>query len=69
MISTMRAEKMVCELYDYYLKNIDLMPEEYQLLVERDGEEQAVCDYIAGMTDSYAVSQFQNIFIPKSWSV
>lgn len=64
-----KAEKMVCELYDYYLKNIKLMPQEYQALVNRDGEEQAVCDYIAGMTDSYAVCQFQNIFIPKSWSV
>lgn len=64
-----KAEKMVIELYGYYMKNTDLMPQEYQLLIERDGKEQAVCDYIAGMTDSYAIGQFQNIYIPKSWSV
>ena len=34
-----------------------------------DGKERAVCDYIAGMTDAYAVETYLDLFIPKSWSV
>ena len=33
----------------------------------RDTKERVVCDYIAGMTDSYAVKKFQEFFIPESW--
>ena len=33
-----------------------------------DGRERAVCDYIAGMTDQYAVDTFRRLFIPQAWS-
>ncbi|MBQ3181773.1 MAG: hypothetical protein IJB50_03350, partial [Clostridia bacterium] len=32
-------------------------------------KEQSVCDYIAGMTDNYAIYKFNEIFIPKKWIV
>ncbi len=64
-----KAAKMVKELYGYYLDNINELPESYiKLMEERGGKpERIVCDYIAGMSDSYCVSKFSEIFIPSSW--
>ena len=56
-------------LFDYYAAIPDKLPPEYQAIRVNEGVERAVCDYIAGMTDVYAVEQFKDAFIPKSWSV
>ena len=65
----MKAIQMVERLYFYYEDRIDLLPEQYlQRLDMGDTEEQVVCDYIAGMTDTYAVKTFEDIFVPKSWN-
>lgn len=55
-------------LFGYYLNNIDKMPNEFIEICEAEGKERAVADYISGMTDHYATTAFQNIFIPKAWS-
>jgi penicillin-binding protein 1A len=39
------------------------------LLIAEEGAERAICDYIAGMTDPYAVEQFKKIYIPMGWKV
>lgn len=64
-----KARKMLIELYEYYLDNLMELPESYlQIMKERDEKpERIVCDYIAGMSDSYCVSKFSDIFIPVSW--
>ena len=62
-----RASYVVDFLYDYYFKNIDKMPKFYQTIVEKDGREQAVCDYISGMTDNYCVYLFKKLTIPRSF--
>lgn len=62
-----KAQDMLKKLYDYYFHNVDKMPRLYQKLSERFGKERAVCDYIAGMTDSYAIDLFSQLFIPASW--
>ena len=59
---------MIEQLYCYYIKNTDELPHEYREIAESDGCETAVCDYIAGMTDRYAVSVFSGLFIPAFWS-
>ena len=64
-----KAEDMVCLLFEYYVKHTDKLPPEYQDILVREGEQRAVVDYIAGMTDSYAVETFSNLFIPKGWMV
>lgn len=64
-----KAEDMICLLFDYYIKHTDKLPPEYQDILVREGEERAVVDYVAGMTDTYAVEQFSNLFIPKGWVV
>lgn len=66
-----KAHEMLRQLFEYYLHHIDQLPDEFKYLIHQCGEneEQVVCDYIAGMSDQYSVSTFQNIFVPKSWKM
>ena len=66
-----KAIEMVKKLYGYYMEHIEMLPEEYLRFVNvnQDTKEQVICDYIAGMTDNYAVKIFQEIFIPESWNI
>lgn len=54
-------------LYEHYLINIDALPDEYRRTAELEGAERAVCDYVSGMTDQYAVHRYSQLFIPMSW--
>lgn len=56
-------------LYEYYLGHIHTLPEEFAEIAEKEGASRAACDYIAGMTDSFALSAFSQIFIPHGWHV
>ncbi len=62
-----KAEKMVKELFQFYTANPEKMTAEYIKIAERDGILKAVCDYISGMSDSYAVKMFSEFFVPYSW--
>lgn len=62
-----KAKRVINELFEYYLANIQLLTGEYAKYIQIDGKERAVADYIAGMTDNYAVSEYMRIFVPKSW--
>ena len=64
-----KAIHMITSLYQYYMEHLEAMPEEFLTILEERGEpeEMIVCDYIAGMTDNYAVKKFQEYFIPESW--
>ncbi|MGE4483569.1 MAG: deoxyguanosinetriphosphate triphosphohydrolase [Oscillospiraceae bacterium] len=54
---------------EYYLENPDRLPTEYRAIAQTDGDERAVCDYVSGMTDKYAMYQYGEIFIPAAWTV
>ena len=56
-------------IFDHYIHHPDKLPREYKAIAHADGIERAVCDYVAGMTDSYALSVYSDIFIPAAWSV
>ena len=60
---------MLQQLYAYYNRHLEALPGEYLELMETwgDAQEQVVCDYIAGMTDEYAIRKFSEIYIPKAW--
>lgn len=62
-----KAQNMIAKLYEHFCKNKDLLPEHYLNLAESFGINRAVCDYVAGMTDSYAIKVFTDLFIPKGW--
>ena len=64
-----KAQDMLRRLFDYYRTNPDELPEDFQSIRVEEGVDRAVCDYIAGMTDPFAVEQFQKLFIPKGWAI
>ncbi len=64
-----KAQDMLRRLFEYYAADPDKLPPEFQTIRIREGVERAVCDYISGMTDKYAVEQFGEAFIPKAWGV
>ncbi len=64
-----KVDGVVSALFDYYTKNPDRLSDEYALIRERDGVEAAVCDYVAGMTDNFALETYHTLFVPRGWSV
>jgi len=64
-----KAKDMLMRLYEYYYAHPEAIPEDFQPQMSLEGMERTVCDYIAGMTDNYAVDKFTEIFIPKGWNI
>ncbi len=67
-IEEQKANQMIEFLYEYYMKNSDKLPEFYISLIEKWGKDNAVTDYIASMTDTFAVKAFEDLFIPNCWN-
>ena len=64
-----KAEDMLRRLFETYHEQPDRLPDEFQDIRWNEGVDRAVCDYIAGMTDKYAVEQFLALAVPKAWTV
>ena len=64
-----KAQDMIARLFEYYRKDPDKLPPDYQDIRMRESVDRAVCDYIAGMTDKFAVDTYVSAFVPLSWSV
>lgn len=64
-----KAQEVLHRLFDFYRADPDKLPPEYQDIRVRECVDRAVCDYIAGMTDKYAVEKFGELFIPMAWNV
>ncbi len=66
-----KAQNLLRQLYEYYMKNPSEMTEEYVRLLEGGlySRERVVCDYISGMSDQYAIEIYEELFIPKAWKV
>lgn len=65
-----KATQLVRTLYEYYCSHPEELPRLQQRMMS-DGEsvERCVCDHISSMTDRYAIARYEEIHIPKSWSV
>jgi dGTPase len=65
-----KARKILKELYEYFCANPDKL---WEIKEKKDvydnNHSQIVCDFIAGMTDSFAISLYEELFLPKRWSV
>jgi len=59
-----KAKRFIRELFSEYLKRPEQMPEVMQQKIPKDGVKQVVCDYIAGMTDRYALDEYKKLFNP-----
>lgn len=62
-----RAEALLEALYHYFIAHPDELPKEYLPTVKNEGVPRAVCDYLSGMTDRYAINLYKSIFIPRVW--
>ena len=59
-----KAERYLTQLFDVYISHPTLLPRKYLEKMEREGRERVVCDYIAGMTDRFALDEFKRLFEP-----
>ena len=64
-----KAESMIKYLFEYYLLTPQELPVQYQGIRMSEGDERAILDFIAGMTDRYAISAFKKLSIPQAWDV
>ena len=64
-----KAHYIISKLYEYYLENPKKLPQEFLDREELWGLQLTVTDYIAGLTDSYAIKLFEDLFIPKTWGI
>lgn len=60
---------IIDKLFDYYSSRIDALPEEYRKIAEQESIERAAADYISGMTDTFAIDMYEQLYIPFSWKV
>ena len=64
-----KAREILKQLYRFYIKYPEKLPADFQPQLTFDGMERIVCDYIAGMSDKYAMYKYSEIFIPTAWQV
>lgn len=62
-----RSRGVVQRLFEYYLANPHALPPAYRSDPAGEGIERRVADYIAGMTDGFAIATFQDLFVPRMW--
>lgn len=62
-----RATYVINTLFQHFHTHPNEMPEEFFIGIDQWGLEQTVADYIAGLTDVYAIELFEEIFIPRKW--
>ncbi len=62
-----KAREMLARLYEYYIRYPQRLPELYRRNLENEPLGRCVCDYIASMTDRYAIDLYKELFIPSVW--
>jgi dGTPase len=61
---SVKAERIISDLFQAYRSEPTILPRQFQDLIEERGLERVICDFIAGMTDRYAVEEHEKIFDP-----
>ena len=62
-----KACSMLEHMYEFFLESPELIAAELRCIIEEEGKERAVVDYISGMTDRYAINKYKELFIPRVW--
>ena len=62
-----KAELLLKKLYSYFIEHTAKLPDEYRNIMKKTDADRAVCDYISGMSDEYAVDLYTELFVPKFW--
>ena len=68
-VEEVKAKEMLAQLFEYFADHPDKMPIDYLETISKESVERAVCDYLSGMTDRYAIELYHQIFIPEVWRV
>ena len=61
-----KAERILGDLFNIYYAEPSILPRHWQGMLEEQSTERAVCDYIAGMTDRFAIEEHQKLFDPNT---
>ena len=61
-----RAERVLTALFEGYVDEPNMLPPEFKELVDERGLHRTICDYLAGMTDRYAIKEYERLFDPRS---
>ncbi len=64
-----KAAYIIEQMFFHFVSHPEKLPDEYRALLAHWDKERVVCDYIAGMTDIYAISTYGELFIPRGWTV
>ena len=59
-----KSRRIIRALFDRYLENPLLLEDRFRSRFRKDGAERVVCDYIAGMTDRFAIEEYRRLFSP-----
>ena len=62
-----KAEQLIQRLFKHFCASPEEIPSEYRFVLEQEGVERAVLDYLAGMTDTYVVNLYRELYLPKGW--
>ena len=62
-----KVDEFISRLFAYFIAKPDKLPPEFRAVYEQEGAARAACDYIAGMTDTFAVQMYNELFIPQGW--
>ena len=65
----LKVEKLLAELYEYFSKQPQNMPQFYYAIAQKEGIDRAVTDYISGMSDEFATRTFETLFVPQKWQI
>lgn len=63
-----KVKNLIEMLYTHFVSHVSSMPEEYQQIAEKEDVHRAVCDYISGMSDNYAIHLYTDLFVPQRWA-
>ena len=64
-----KAVNLIKSLFDYFVQNQEELPVEHRQRVDDTGVKLVIADYIAGMTDRYAITMFKKLFVPQGFPV
>ena len=64
-----KVQNILGSIWEYYVNRIAELPAVYQSIADDEGPQRAVCDYVSGMTDSYALEVYSELFIPAAWTI
>ena len=64
-----KAQRLLRELFDYFVAHPDEMGDEARAALDdgQAGAHRAVCDFLAGMTDRFAIRTHERLFVPRAW--